>query len=200
MQLLSRLTFLTVYLAALSCSTSDSGDEIGELTHPELRSELLSMAEADQSLRQDLSPERLQDTLLLIEMLASQAANANRMVEILDQFGWPGADLVGVDGAAAAWLLVQHGQASLQERALDLMRVAADPGVSAADIAMMTDRILVERGQPQLYGTQFQFIDGKLVQDAVDDPDSVEVRRAEVGLPTMAEYVRMLEETYGVGR
>jgi len=65
---------------------------------------------------------------------------------------------------------------------------------------MMTDRILVERGQPQLYGTQFQFIDGKLVQDVVDDPDSVEVRRAEVGLPTMAEYVRMLEEAYGVGR
>ena len=158
------------------------------------------MAEADQALREDLSPERMQDTTFLFEMLTSQAENAARLSEILEQYGWPGSDLVGADGADAAWLLVQHGDADLQQRALELMRESPDPGVSAADIAMLTDRILVERGLPQLYGTQFQFVDGKLVQDPVDDPDSVEVRRAEVGLPPMEEYVEMLQEAYGVKR
>jgi hypothetical protein len=80
------------------------------------------------------------------------------------------------------------------------MRGSADAGVTAADIAMLTDRILVERGQPQLYGTQFQFVDGNLVQDPVDDPDSVAARRVEVGLPPMDEYVRILEDAYGVKR
>ncbi len=181
---------------AIGCGASGE-DQIG---NAELRAELLAMAEVDQALRTDLSPERMQDTAFLSQMLGSQLEHQARMWEIFDEHGWPGADLVGADGAEAAWLLVQHGDADVQERALLLMRESADAGVTAADIAMMTDRILVERGHPQLYGTQFEFVDGKLIQDPVDDPDSVDVRRAEVGLPPMDEYVRMLQEAYGVKR
>jgi len=200
MQIRTAIISMTVWLAAMSCSASNPDSEVGQFTNSGLRTELLAMAEADQALREDLSPERMQDTTFLIEMLTSQERNTSRLREILREHDWPGSDLVGSDGANAAWLLVQHSDADLQERALRLMRQSPNSGVSATDIAMMTDRILVERGRPQLYGTQFQFIDGNLVQDPVDNPDSVDVRRAEVGLPTMAEYVRMLEEAYGVSR
>jgi len=158
------------------------------------------MVVADQALRQGLTPERMHDTVFVMEMLLSQERNAARIREILDEYGWPAPELVGSDGTEAAWLLVQHGGADIQERALELMRTSAEPGVTAADIALMTDRILVERGQPQLYGSQFQFVENKLVQYPVDAPDSVETRRAEVGLPPMAEYVRMLEQAYGIER
>jgi len=188
---------LLVAASVFGCAR-EAGEEQG--ADAELRDELLAMAEADQALRADMSPERIKDTAFISQMLTSQLEHQARMREILDAHGWPDAAMVGVDGAQAAWLLVQHGDADLQEQALALMRSSADAGVTAADIAMLTDRILVERGQPQLYGTQFQFLDGNLVQDAVDDPDSVEARRAEVGLPPMDEYVRMLEEAYGVKR
>jgi hypothetical protein len=188
---------LLVAASAVGCAGQAGEKQVADV---ELRDELLAMAEADQELRTDMSPERMQDTAFISQMLTSQLEHQARMREILDEHGWPDAGMVGVDGAQAAWLLVQHGDADLQEQALLLMRESADAGVTAADIAMMTDRILVERGQPQLYGTQFQFLDGKLVQDPVDDPDSVDVRRAEVGLPPMDEYVRMLQEAYGVER
>lgn len=188
---------LLVAASAFGCAREAGEKQVGDV---ELRDELLAMAEADQALRADMSPERMKDTTFISQMLTSQLENQARMREILDAHGWPDAGMVGTDGAQAAWLLVQHGDADLQEQALSLMRASADAGVTAADIAMLTDRILVERGQPQLYGTQFQFIDGNLVQDPVDDPDSVDVRRAEVGLPPMDEYVKMLEEAYGVKR
>lgn len=182
---------------AIGCASGSSDAEVG---NPDLRSELLAMAAADQELSQDITPERMRDTAFAAEMLRSQEHNAQRMLDILAEHGWPGPDLVGEDGADAAWLLVQHGGAKIQERALVLMRESPEPGVTAADIALLTDRILVERGQPQLYGSQFQFIEDKLVQYPVDDPDSVTARRAEVGLPPMDEYVRLLREAYGIER
>jgi hypothetical protein len=180
-----------------ACVSRGSGGDVG---NPDLRSELLAMAAADQELRQDITPERMRDTAFAREMLRSQEHNARRMRQILVEHGWPGPALVGKDGTDAAWLLVQHGGAEIQEQALELMRELVEPGVTAADIALLTDRILVERGRPQLYGTQFQFLEDKLVQYPVDDPDSVAARRAEVGLPPMDEYVRMLEEAYGIER
>jgi hypothetical protein len=188
---------LLLGVSVVACAVGSDEEKPG---NSELRNELLAMVEADQALRADLSPERIQDTAFLSQMLNSQLEHQARMWEILGEHGWPGADLVGADGAQAAWLLVQHGDADLQEEALTLMQESTDAGVTAANIAMMTDRILVKRGRPQLYGTQFKFVDGNLVQDPVDDPDSVDVRRAEVGLPPMDEYVRMLEEAYGVKR
>jgi hypothetical protein len=188
---------LLVAAGAVGC-VGGADEEQG--ANVELRAELLAMAEADQTLRADLSPTRMGDTTFISQMLNSQMEHQARMSQILDEHGWPDAGMVGTDGAQAAWLLVQHGDADLQARALSLMRGSADAGVTAADIAMLTDRILVERGEPQLYGTQFQFVDGNLVQDAVDDPDSIDARRAEVGLPPMDEYVTMLEEAYGVRR
>jgi hypothetical protein len=188
---------LVIVCGTAGCISGGSDAEIG---NPDLRSELLAMVAADRALREGLTPESMRDTAFVMEMLLSQERKAARMREILDEHGWPTPDLVGLDGTEAAWLLVQHGGVEIQERALELIRTSDEPGVTAADIALLTDRILVERGQPQLYGSQFQFVEDKLVQYPVDDPDSVEARRAEVGLPPMAEYVRMLEETYGVGR
>jgi hypothetical protein len=193
----SLLVVLGVLYGVAGCGTGRSDAEVG---NPNLRSELLAMVAADQALRDDLSPERMQDTAFVMEVLQSQERNSERMREILGEYGWPDPDLVGADGAEAAWLLVQHGGAEIQERALELMRSSDEPGVTAADIALLTDRILVERGLPQMYGSQFQFVDDKLVQYPVDDPDSVDVRRAEVGLPPMAEYVRLLQQAYGIER
>ena len=63
-----------------------------------------------------------------------------------------------------------------------------------ADLALLADRILVHRGQPQRYGSQFDIVNGRLVPAPVADLAALDERRASVGLPTMAEYIKVLTE------
>jgi hypothetical protein len=55
------------------------------------------------------------------------------------------------------------------------------------DLAYLTDRVLMHRGEPQVYGTQYQVMEGKLTLWAVREPAGLDQRRAELGLPPEAE-------------
>jgi hypothetical protein len=86
-----------------------------------------------------------------------------------------------------------------QQALLPTLWAAANRGEMAkADIAMLMDRVLVNTGHPQRYGSQFSVQNGRLIPDSIEDLPGLEARRAAVGLPGMAEYVRMLGQMYGL--
>jgi len=118
-----------------------------------------------------------------------------RLTEILDEHGWPGNLLVGRDGSNAAWLIVQHADADVefQKRCLELMEAAPAGEVELIWIAYLTDRVLVNENKPQRYGTQ---LGENFEPRPIEDPENVDRRRAEVGLPPLAEYVRFAKEQY----
>jgi hypothetical protein len=60
-------------------------------------------------------------------------------------------------------------------------------GASPADLAYLTDRVLMHRGEPQIHGTQYQVRDGVLELWTVRDPAGLDERRAALGLETVAE-------------
>lgn len=161
-----------------------------------LREELLAMLVEDQAVRTGVAPpgdDRTSEELFA-QWLVVDAANAERMSEILDAHGWPGWSLVGRDGSEAAWALVQHADADLelQKRGLLLLQaaVAADDA-SAGDLAYLTDRVRVAEGEPQLYGTQLQMgPDGEpMPRTPIEDEANLDARRAAAGLSTWAEYL-----------
>ena len=119
--------------------------------------------------------------------------NAERLRQIIETVGWPGADLVGSDGAEAAWLILQHAisEPDLLRRALPVLKAAAREGkADAAHAAMLEDRIRFFEGRPQRYGTQFDWdADGSLSPGEVEDPEELADRRAAVGLPPLEEQV-----------
>jgi hypothetical protein len=99
--------------------------------------------------------------------------------------------LAGEDGAAAAWLLAQHadGDPVRQRAFLDALRGAAGQGeASPAHLAYLEDRVRVNAGQRQLYGTQFTVTGGQFGPHPVDDPQRLDERRAEAGLEPFADY------------
>jgi len=57
------------------------------------------------------------------------ARHGDRLGEIMDEYGWPTADLVGEEAARAAWLIAQHAdrQLDIQRRALRLMEQGRGP-------------------------------------------------------------------------
>jgi hypothetical protein len=124
--------------------------------------------------------------------------NRTRLEQIVDRFGWPGKALVGEDGADAAWLLVQHadGNLAFQKRCLTLMRAAPRGDVEPRHIAYLTDRILAHEKKKQIYGTQLHGEGGKLVPDPIEDEANVDRRRAEVGLPPLADYLTTSRAEY----
>jgi hypothetical protein len=122
--------------------------------------------------------------------------NTRWLGELVNRRGWPGRSLVGEDGAVAAWLLAQHADQdpALQRRCLDLMRVAPETEVSPSHIAYLTDRVLLAEGESQVYGTQMTMVDGEYRPENLRDPDSVDQRRAAVGLDTMAKHLELMRE------
>jgi hypothetical protein len=148
------------------------------------------------------------DQALADELIAMQAADQEgsglhedrqaRLTEIFDEHGWPGHDLVGEEGSTAAWVIAQHSDLDLafQERALELITEAvAQDDASPGDLAYLTDRVAVAKGEPQTYGTQIR-CDGKkpVPPTPIADPDAVEGLRAEAGLEPLAAYLREMKK------
>jgi len=166
-----------------------------------LRQELLTLEEADQEVRREFIRAGVDtpSAALVAKIEAVDAANTRRIKQIIAEFGWPGRSLVGADGAQAAFLLVQHADRDLQfqKTALPLIQRAFASGeVPGEAVAMLTDRVLVAEGKPQLYGTQTTIENGTVRVEPVADEAGLDERRVLMGLPPMKEYLRMLGEMY----
>ncbi len=159
-----------------------------------LRRELLEMVDRDQQARSEFM--QRSDEQFVARLKEVDAKNTRRMKAIVAQYGWPGNRLVGSDGAHAAWLLIQHatGDVELMKDCLRRMERAVDAGdASRIDLAYLTDRVRMLEGRPQMFGTQFhQDSDGRLQPWKIEDEGHLDQRRKSVGLPTMAQYKKLL--------
>ena len=165
----------------------------------EVRNELQGLFDADKAMRTQIwsavqahgpsSPECV---------AARQAAsvttrrNTARLIEIVEQHGWPGRSLVGSQACTEAFLILQHADLETQLRYVPLIRKAVDAGdVEKQDLALLEDRIRVKEGKPQLYGSQLGHgADGNPELYPIEDAEHVDELRARVGLPPLAEYLQ----------
>lgn len=161
-----------------------------------LRRELIRRATHDQAVRAELAASGELFDGYAPRMREVHRDNAAFMQEVLAEHGWPGTELAGTDGAEAAWLLIQHAIdfPDLLRRARDLLRAAVDAGDAPAwQFAHLDDRIRIFEGKPQRYGTQFEHDEaGQLSPAPIEEPESVDRRRAEVGLGSLAERTRQI--------
>ena len=159
-----------------------------------LRRDLLEMASLDRVTRAELAASGdLFDTGYEPRMARVHARNAQRLRRVIESVGWPGTDLVGPDGAAAAWLILQHAIAEpdLFRSASPLLETAAQEGrADPAHAAMLEDRIRFFEGRPQRYGTQLDWdAEGNLSPGEVEDPHRLAERRLAVGLPPLEAQI-----------
>ncbi len=119
--------------------------------------------------------------------------NLLKVSYILDEYGWLGADKVGGRGSTAIFLVIQHAELDVQLKYLPLMREAVKKGdARGSSLAMLEDRVAFRQGKRQIYGSQIGR-DPDTNEHYVlplDDPDHVDERRAAVGLPPLADYVK----------
>jgi hypothetical protein len=125
-------------------------------------------------------------------------ARTERLKEIIEEYGWPTRDLVGKDGADAAWAIAQHSDLDpeFQAEALELIRAAAEDGqASWGNVAYLEDRVAAGAGKPQTYGTQIGCVRGRAkLATPLTEPERVDELRAEAGLEPLDDYLAELDE------
>ncbi|WP_217167402.1 DUF6624 domain-containing protein [Streptomyces sp. AC512_CC834] len=155
-----------------------------------LAEELTAMAAADQ---QSSVHANSDDPAEQLAWRRLTARHGDRLGEIMDEYGWPTAEMVGEEAARAAWLIAQHAdrQLDVQRRALKMMQEAVSADLaSPRELAFLRDRTLVNEGRNQVYGTQIAGVkDGAPVPWPCQEPERMDELRAEVGIEPFDEYV-----------
>ncbi len=125
--------------------------------------------------------------------------NTLKIKEIIKKYGWPTINLVGKKASKNTWLLVQHADhdVKFQKKCLGLMEniCKINPNlINKANIAYLKDRILVNEGKPQLFGTQF-FTNKKGIfgPRPIKDIKNFNKRRKEYNLPPLSEYKKLMD-------
>ena len=132
-----------------------------------------------------------------LKMEETDSANLASVSHILDNYGWP----AGLSDAAnkAIFLVIDHSDLKTMNKYIGLFSDAVDKGyLSMNDLVTMEDRMLMNSGKPQKYGTQAYSLveDGKTVIYIwpVEDPDKLDALRKSVGLMPIESYLEIVKQ------
>ena len=178
-------------------------NEIPKAKLAELRNTLELANEMDQRYRHQLTSavskyghDSAEVAAISAKCKDADAANLRIVSGILNEYGWLSVEQVGQMANRTLFLVTQHADAvpGTQEKYLPMIRKAVTANkASAAHLAMLEDRIAIGKGEPQIYGSQMTRIAGTETYQVapIRDPNSVDERRAKVGLASMNEYVKL---------
>ena len=99
---------------------------------------------------------------------------------------WPTRSVVGASGVRAVWILAQRDTA-LQRIALHRMMESGPGEALPADVAVLEDRVRLQSGRKQLYGSQLRMVNGALAPAPIEDSAHVDTRRDAAGLPPLRQ-------------
>jgi len=185
-----RLLLLVSAAAICACVHAQTATE-------RLRAELEHIHDLDQNDRHNVSGFiGAQKDSVVAHMTLYDSLNLVRVTAIIDSAGWLGADVLGQKANQALFLVIQHGDAKpeIQAQYLPLMREAVDEGrANSWELALLEDRVRVNHHQPQIYGSQIGWKDGKPYMQPIEDEEHVNERRAAVRLEPLEKYAERFD-------
>lgn len=165
-----------------------------------LQARLLALFEEDQTIRKEFikaqkeygNQSKIVDSLGKV-MMHKDSINLGKVTDILDKYGWVGADKVGGQANQTLFLVIQHADLQTQQKYLPMMREAVkNNNASSSALALLEDRVALGEGKKQIYGSQIGYDNNTNTEYVLplEDPDNVDTRRASVGLGPLADYVK----------
>lgn len=191
-----RLHRSLILLLLLPAASAPAQDALARL-----RAELERIHTLDQRDRQNVhgyAPGAQKDSVIA-HMMHQDSVNLARVTAVLDSAGWLGEAEVGRTANQALFLVLQHADArpDVQARYLEEMRLAVEQGLARPhELAMLEDRVAVNHGRPQLYGSQIGWTDGRPFMRPIADEEHVNERRAAVGLEPLERYAERFGLTW----
>ena len=178
-------------------------DAARQFSLPAVRKQLLARADTDQKARDAVvAVPQAKRAALMKQVAAVDRDNLAWLKQEIASHGFPTVDQVGEQGLASAFLLVQHADQdpAFQRASLAALSTPARRrAISGQEFALLTDRVLVNEGKPQRYGTQMHSDPahpGRFVMGALEDPAQLDARRAAVGMMPEADYQCVVRAVY----
>jgi hypothetical protein len=182
----------------------------------ELKNRLDSIMFKDQAVRElqdrNITTERRQQLFIKLGLSEKEENNLSSIMveqdkvnltvirEIITKYGYPGKTLVGEPTNKAAWYVIQHSDA-IEEFFPLIEKAGKGNELPMTLVAMMEDRLLMQKGLEQIYGTQLY---GKKIKDKetgeeewfrfiwpVKDPDKVNELRKSIGFKETVEELAL---------
>jgi hypothetical protein len=124
----------------------------------------------------------------LIKYAKEDHRNQELVISIIEKCGMPTLNEVTQEQMNAIWLGLQHNaENKYRLKYFPLIEKAVMNGdLSKEQYALMKDRMLMDEGKPQVYGSQIK--NGKLYD--LESPETVNERRQEMGLEPIEDYLK----------
>ena len=124
--------------------------------------------------------------------IATDHTSTQYIEKLLDSYDWVDKERFGTTVSQHAWILVQHAddRPDLQARVLKNMELYLEKGhIKPANYAYLWDRVAVNTGRKQRYGTQptWECTNGQLELQPLENPENVNQRRAQMNMDTVEE-------------
>lgn len=127
--------------------------------------------------------------------------NLVKVVSLIEKCGMPTLNEVDQQQMSAIWLVFQHADNYHRKKYLPQLKKSAQNGdLRKSHMALMEDRILMMDGKPQIYGSQIsedRENGGWKIYD-LQNPETVDKRRAEIGMQPLSEYVKQWDIEFKV--
>ncbi|WP_158856434.1 DUF6624 domain-containing protein [Lunatibacter salilacus] len=166
------------------------------MDNQEIANILTGLRDADLALRDKLVPSGQLFDGYHSEMEKLHLRNADCLNQFIERIGYPTTDKVGEEASEAAWLVIQHAISlpAFMVKCRTLLEVAVlENKANPKNLAYLTDRIAVLSGEPQLYGTQFDWDENReLSPNLYDDLDKVNYRRKAIGLNSLEDQTILI--------
>lgn len=123
-------------------------------------------------------------------MGAVDKALLDELLTMVPPEGWFKKSVYGQQAAGAAFLIIQHSDLENWRRFVPVLEpLVAQGEVDGQSYGLMYDRLAINEGRQQRYGTQMTCKEGRWVVDNLENPEHVDERRKAMNFPsTMAEY------------
>lgn len=139
---------------------------------------LSEVYESDQKIRREND---------FIKFAKEDHRNQELVISILEKCGMPTLKEVTQKQMNAIWLGLQHSDKKIRKKYFPLVEKAVENrDLSKQQYALMKDRMLMDEGKPQIYGSQIE--NGKLYK--LENPETVNERRKKMGMKPIEEYLK----------
>lgn len=127
----------------------------------------------------------------------SQKSNLRVLDSIYQIHGWLSSAQVGYNGSLVQFLIIQHDDLETQKKWLPIVRKVVDSCLLApGNYALLIDRILVQSGKKQIFGSQpfFDYQTNKIIPYPIRKYKKVNKRRMEKGMNSLELYLMQLNK------
>jgi hypothetical protein len=125
--------------------------------------------------------------------------NLLRLKSIINTYGWPGADIIGIEANKQMFNMILNSDFKTEKQFVAVLWQAFIKGNAApADYAALADKVALIESKSQIYGSIVKRNGTSWYVPPIIDEHNVNTRRAKIGLTPLEDYLKQYGVTYSV--